>query len=67
MQESYVLVFASLLLVWGSVADRVGRKLLLAVGIAIFIVSSVWAGLTDSASALILARIIQGIGPRHYD
>jgi EmrB/QacA subfamily drug resistance transporter len=62
VQESYVLVFASLLLVWGSVADRVGRKLLLAIGIAIFIVSSVWAGLTDSASALILARIIQGIG-----
>lgn len=62
VQESYVLVFASLLLVWGSVADRIGRKLLLSLGILIFIISSVWAGLTDSASALILARIIQGIG-----
>lgn len=62
VQESYVLVFASLLLVWGSVADRIGRKLLLSIGIAVFIVSSVWAGLTDSASALIIARIIQGIG-----
>mgnify|MGYP000049760326 CR=1 FL=1 len=27
VQESYVLVFASLLLVWGSLADRYGRKL----------------------------------------
>lgn len=62
VQESYVLVFASLLLVWGSVADRIGRKRLLSIGIAIFILSSVWAGTTDSASALILARIVQGIG-----
>jgi MFS family permease len=62
VQESYVLVFASLLLVWGSLADRVGRKLLLNVGIVIFILASVWAGLTDSASQLILARVIQGVG-----
>lgn len=62
VQESYVLVFASLLLVWGSLADRIGRRRLLCIGIVIFIASSVWAGLTDSASALILARIIQGIG-----
>lgn len=62
VQESYVLVFASLLLVWGSVADRIGRKRLLSIGIAIFILSSVWAGSADNSSALILARIVQGIG-----
>jgi len=62
VQESYVLVFASLLLVWGSLADRIGRKLLLMIGIAIFVVASMWAGLTDSANVLILARVIQGIG-----
>ena len=62
VQESYVLVFASLLLVWGSVADRIGRKRLLSLGIAIFIFSSVWAGSADTSSALILARIVQGIG-----
>ncbi|MCF8529263.1 MAG: MFS transporter [Aquiluna sp.] len=62
VQESYVLVFAALLLVWGSLADRIGRKLLLNIGIAIFIVASVWAGLTDSASSMILARVVQGIG-----
>jgi MFS family permease len=33
VQESYVLVFASLLLVWGSLADRFGRKRLLNIGI----------------------------------
>ncbi len=62
VQESYVLVFASLLLVWGSIADRIGRRRLLCIGIVIFIASSVWAGVADSATALILARVIQGIG-----
>lgn len=62
VQESYILVFASLLLVWGSLADRIGRRRLLNIGIVIFIVSSVWAGLTDSATSLILARIVQGVG-----
>ena len=62
VQESYVLVFASTLLIWGSLADRFGRRLVLLVGIVIFIGSSVWAGYADSAEALILARIIQGFG-----
>ena len=62
VQESYVLVFASLLLVWGSLADRFGRKRLLNIGIIVFILASVWAGVADSPSALILARVIQGIG-----
>ena len=62
VQESYVLVFASLLLVWGSLADKIGRKRLLIIGIAIFIAASVWAGLSTDASTMILARIVQGIG-----
>ncbi|MFM6979950.1 MAG: DHA2 family efflux MFS transporter permease subunit [Micrococcales bacterium] len=62
VQESYVLVFASLLLVWGSIADRFGRRLLLLIGVLIFIGASVWCGLSEDASTLILARVIQGIG-----
>lgn len=62
VQESYVLVFASLLLVWGSLADKIGRKRLLIIGITIFIAASVWAGLSTDASTMILARIVQGIG-----
>ena len=41
VQESYVLVFASLLLVWGSLADRIGRRRLLVIGILIFIAALV--------------------------
>ena len=62
VQESYVLVFASTLLVWGSLADKVGRRLVLLIGIAIFIAASVWAGNSDSASTMILARVVQGFG-----
>ena len=62
VQESYVLVFASLLLVWGSLADRIGRRLMLTIGITIFVAASVWAGTTTSVDQMILARIVQGIG-----
>lgn len=62
VQESYVLVFAALLLVWGSIADRIGRRLLLVIGILIFIVASVWAGFSQDATQMISARVLQGIG-----
>ena len=62
VQESYVLVFASLLLVWGSIADRFGRRLMLIIGVLIFIAASVWCGTATDAASLILARVIQGIG-----
>jgi EmrB/QacA subfamily drug resistance transporter len=62
VQESYVLVFASLLLVWGSLADRIGRRLVLIIGLAIFIAASVWAGYSTDATTMILARVAQGFG-----
>ena len=62
VQESYVLVFASLLLVWGSLADRIGRKFVLVMGIAIFVASSIWAGYSTDAASMIAARVVQGIG-----
>ncbi|MCX6496982.1 MAG: MFS transporter, partial [Rhodoluna sp.] len=37
VNESYVLVFAALLLIWGSLADSVGRRRLLVIGIVIFV------------------------------
>jgi EmrB/QacA subfamily drug resistance transporter len=57
-----VLVFASTRLVWGSIADRIGIRRVLVIGLTIFILASVWAGITDSAEAMIIARVVQGIG-----
>ncbi|MDT0306372.1 MFS transporter [Streptomyces sp. DSM 44917] len=59
---SYVLSFGALLLVGGRLADLLGRRLVLAVGMVIFTVTSVLCGLADSGSALIAARAAQGVG-----
>ncbi|MGV8886139.1 MAG: MFS transporter [Microbacteriaceae bacterium] len=62
VQESYTLVFASLLLVFGTLADRYGRRRLLLIGVTIFAASSVLAALAETGDLLIGFRIIQGIG-----
>ncbi|WP_182353058.1 MFS transporter [Flaviflexus huanghaiensis] len=62
VQESYTLVFAALLLVFGSLADRHGRKRLLILGIVVFGAASVFAALAPNGELLILARVIQGVG-----
>jgi EmrB/QacA subfamily drug resistance transporter len=62
VQEAYTLVFASLLLAFGSLADRVGRRRMLVVGTVIFTVSSLFAALAPSGELLIAARVLQGVG-----
>jgi len=62
IQEAYTLVFAALLLVFGALADKWGRRSMLVVGLAFFIVSSIFAAMSDTAGALIAWRVIQGIG-----
>lgn len=62
VQESYTLVFAALLLVFGTLSDRYGRRLMLLVGIAVFVVASVLIALAPTGDLLIGARVIQGVG-----
>ncbi|MEK6342802.1 MAG: MFS transporter, partial [Curtobacterium sp.] len=62
VQESYTLVFAALLLVFGSLADRLGRRLLMVTGVAVFAAASVLAALAPTGELLVLARIVQGVG-----
>src|SRR6476620_3554108 len=45
VQEAYTLVFASLLLVFGSLADRFGRRRLMILGVVIFVIASIAAAL----------------------
>ncbi len=60
--DAYVIVFAGLLLVAGSVADRVGRKRTFLVGLILFAAGSTWAAFSDSVGTLIAARASMGIG-----
>ena len=60
--DAYALVFAALLLVGGSIGDRVGRKGALQVGLLLFTGFSVYAATTTSAPELIVARGLMGVG-----
>ncbi|MFK4761958.1 DHA2 family efflux MFS transporter permease subunit [Microbacterium sp. ZW T5_45] len=62
VQEAYTLVFAALLLVFGSIADRVGRRRIMIIGVAVFAASSVLASLAPDGVLLIAARLAQGVG-----
>lgn len=62
VQESYTLVFAALLLVFGTLADRIGRRRMLILGVVLFAVSSVAAALSPNGELLILSRVVQGFG-----
>jgi EmrB/QacA subfamily drug resistance transporter len=59
---AYALVFASLLITGGKLADLFGRRRIFVVGLVIFTGSSLACGLATSASFLIGARAVQGVG-----
>jgi len=58
----YALTFGALLLTGGKLADLFGRRLVFVVGLVIFTASSLACGLAGSATVLIAARVVQGIG-----
>lgn len=60
--NAYLLILAALILVGGSLGDKLGRKRIFMIGIAIFICGSAACGLAPTVSFLIAFRIIQGIG-----
>ena len=62
INAAYSLTFASLLIFFGRLADRFGRKLLFIVGVVTFMVSSALVAASDSSLTLIGARSLQGIG-----
>jgi EmrB/QacA subfamily drug resistance transporter len=60
--DSYVLVFAGLLLTAGSLGDRFGRYRALAFGLAVFGLGSGVAAFAPSSGALIASRAVMGVG-----
>jgi MFS family permease len=61
--DAYVLVFASLLVAGGVLSDRRGRKPMFVLGVALFGLGSLLAGIAPSVGVLIGGRVVQGLGP----
>ena len=60
--DAYLLVMASLLMLSGSTADRVGRRRVFQIGLAVFTAGSLACSLAPSLGALIGFRAVQAVG-----
>ncbi|WP_431045150.1 MFS transporter [Streptomyces sp. P1-3] len=60
--DAYPLVCASLLILFGTLGDRVGRRRILLLGYALFGAASALAAFADTPQILILARALLGVG-----
>jgi len=62
VNAAYSLTFASLLIFFGRLADRFGRKRLFIIGVVVFVLASVLVASSNDSISLIAARALQGIG-----
>jgi EmrB/QacA subfamily drug resistance transporter len=60
--EAYALFLAALILVGGSLGDRLGRRRIYTAGVGLFTIASVACGLSQDVGQLIAARALQGVG-----
>ncbi len=60
--NGYTLFLASLLLLGGSLGDRLGRRRMFLLGVVVFTAASVGCGLAPGTRSLIIARCLQGVG-----
>jgi EmrB/QacA subfamily drug resistance transporter len=60
--DAYTLVLASLLMLAGSTADRVGRRRVFQIGLTTFSLGSLLCAMAPSLELLVAARVLQAIG-----
>jgi len=60
--DAYTLVLASLLMLSGSTADRIGRKRIFQAGLVVFSLGSLLCGVASSLELLIAFRVLQAVG-----
>ena len=61
--DSFVIVFASLLVAGGVLGDRIGRRTTFLAGLTLFALGSLWCALAPSIPVLLAGRVVQGVGP----
>jgi EmrB/QacA subfamily drug resistance transporter len=60
--SGYILTYGGFLLLGGRLADLLGRRRMLLIGLSVFALASLTAGLAGEAGLLVAARLVQGIG-----
>ena len=60
--NGYTLSFAVLLATGGRLGDIFGRRLIFLVGVVVFALSSATAGFAPNETALVISRVVQGVG-----
>lgn len=60
--SSYLLMTTITVLIYGKLADLFGRKIIISIGIIIFLIGSVLCGFALTMNQLIVYRFVQGIG-----
>src|SRR3954462_15648870 len=60
--DAYALTLAALVLTAGSLADRLGRRRVFAIGLAIFTAASLLCALAPDPTFLNVSRAVQGVG-----
>jgi len=60
--DAYTLVLASLLMLSGSTADRIGRKKVFQTGLVVFSLGSLLCGVAPTLGLLVAFRVLQAIG-----
>jgi EmrB/QacA subfamily drug resistance transporter len=60
--SGYILTYGGFLLLGGRLGDLLGRRRMLLIGLTVFALSSLTAGLAGTPALLVAARLVQGIG-----
>ncbi|WP_377889491.1 MDR family MFS transporter [Alkalihalobacillus sp. R86527] len=60
--SSYLLMSAITVLLFGKLSDLFGRKPIYAFGVIVFLIGSILCGFAETMEALVLFRLIQGVG-----
>ncbi|MBN9457755.1 MAG: multidrug effflux MFS transporter [Bosea sp.] len=59
---AYLLGFGVSQIFYGTISDRYGRRPVLLFGLAVYVLASIGAALSNSFEAMMVARVIQGVG-----
>jgi EmrB/QacA subfamily drug resistance transporter len=62
LMDGYLLTFAGLVFFFGVLADRLGRRRSMLIGLTLFGAGAVMAALSEAVGALLFARVVMGMG-----